>query len=478
LDNQTELIVAVDLDATVAAPAVEAESAQTAPAREEDPATFVPFSKLFQSASAFAPLASDEPMPAVRPAASLAASADVLSPAVSAPQQMPLPDLTVQVDAQQLSHEGQRSQEIVELLRLEMAALRKEFSLSRQMMPWQEGLRLSPAIQQLAMAMNEVGMPAGLRALLTDSIQEFETVEQAMPVMQNLLVNALSRPSMAIPQTGVHALCGPSGSGKTSMLGRLAYAAAQVHGVETQVMVSFADQRPGAWAQIQLLAAQSGVECYRATNSDMLRTLLQELDGKTVWIDTSGTDYGAQAELLLAEHPKVLRHAVLPLDATVTSVQTILQNSGLNWSSLMLSKVDEAAYPWALIRGLTDQSLRVSCMAWGNRIDQPAELFDAARLVYLALTPLLSHIPQGALNEHLLRPIPVKSRKPGQATRKPKLISSILNGIARDDVPSAKVNKIKDHDVIEIPILKDKLSAKPVRKKVSKVTAELRVQHG
>ena len=121
------------------------------------------------------------------------------------------------------------------------------------------------------------------------------------------------------------------------MVGRLACAAAQVHGVENQVMVSFADQRPGAWAQMQLLAAQSGVACMRAANSDMLRILLQELEGKTVWIDTCGTDFCAQAELLQTEHPKVLRHAVLPVDATVTSVQKILQNSALSWSSLMLS---------------------------------------------------------------------------------------------------------------------------------------------
>jgi hypothetical protein len=72
----------------------------------------------------------------------------------------------VEAQAEQLRHESQRSQEIVELLRLEMAALRKDFSLSRQMMPWQDGLRLSPAIQQLSLAMSEVGVPAGLRALL------------------------------------------------------------------------------------------------------------------------------------------------------------------------------------------------------------------------------------------------------------------------------------------------------------------------
>jgi hypothetical protein len=177
----------------------------------------------------------------------------------------------------------------------------------------------------------------------------------------------------------------------------LALAAAQAHGAQNQALVSFADQRPGAWAQMQLLAAQSGVACYRATDSDMLRTLLDDLVGKTVWIDTCGTDFSGQAQLLLSQHPMVLRHAVLPVDATVTSVQKILQNSALPWASLMLSKVDEAAYPWALIKGLSEQSLPVSCMAGDSRIVQAPVGFDADRLVQLALSPLSTSAPMAPM---------------------------------------------------------------------------------
>ena len=134
----------------------------------------------------------------------------------------------------------------MEMLRMEVASLRKEFSLSRQMRPWQDGLGLSPAIQQLSLAMNEAGVPAALRALLTDSIQSLDSAQEAMQVMQNLLVTAMERSPCELLPSAAHALCGPSGSGKTSMVGRLAYAAAQKQGVERQAMVSFADHRPGA----------------------------------------------------------------------------------------------------------------------------------------------------------------------------------------------------------------------------------------
>jgi flagellar biosynthesis GTPase FlhF len=470
LDNQTELIVAVDLDATPEAPMVEPLKAAV-PSQEESVAPFVPFSKLFQSASAFAPLAPEE---------SLSEVPQPLEAAVANPQlAVPKSEVSQQVQAQQQRHESQRSQEIVELLRLEMAALRKEFSLSRQMMPWQDGLRLSPAIQQLSLAMSEVGMPAGLRALLTDSIQELESVQEAWPVMQSLLVNALNRPAMTPPESGVHALCGPSGSGKTSMVGRLAYAAAMVHGTETQVMISFADQRPGAWAQMQLLAAQSGVACFRAANSDMLRALLLELEGKTVWIDTCGTDFSAQAERLQTEHPKVLRHAVLPVDATVTSVQKILQNAALNWSSLMLSKVDEAAYPWALIKGLSEQSLGVSCMAGSTRIEQAPESFDAQRLVQMALTPLLQHVPQVGEVQAEMPVLAVVNVTPSASVRTSRAKKPATNPAVKTLAAPVKKGskKVMDDDIL-IPTLMGAVPMTSTRRKPANAASALKVAHG
>jgi flagellar biosynthesis GTPase FlhF len=431
VDQQTELIVAVDVRAespvvsaipTGAEPTLQAQG--LAPAADQpvraNAADFVPFSKIFQSAHDFAPL---EPEGAKAPAgvapelalASVSSQA-ALQPSVQSPLQAFVPaqsasttpelasaGLSPQVQSTLLApaaypvsaHEAQRSQEIVDMLRQEMAALRKEFSLSRQMMPWQDGLALSPDMQKLAMAMSEVGLPAGLRALLTDSIQSLQRTEEAWPVLQALLTDALARAAVPWPQAGVHALCGPSGSGKSSMVGRLALAAAQSQGAESQVMISFADQRPGAWAQMQLLAAQAGVSCFRAADVAMLQALLDDQWGKTVWIDTCGADFGSQALNLMNSLPKVSIHAVLPVDATVTSVQKILQNSPVSWASLMLTKVDEAAHPWPLIKGLSEQSLPVSCVAADSRILQAPVAFDAQVLVQMALRPLQVQLSNG-----------------------------------------------------------------------------------
>jgi flagellar biosynthesis GTPase FlhF len=428
VDQQTELIVAVDVGSEAAqAPALvpsEAKSPIAAPNSTflADKDASLPFAEVFQNANAqaAADLQDDEAttLDFQTAEAGLRARSLPVQPQAMVADHYQIPTLSpsgtaLQETAIQAAHyEKHRSQEIVEMLRQEMSALRKEFALSRQMQPWQTTHGLSPDVQKLTMAMQEVGMPVALRSLLTDSIQGLDTLGEAWPVIEGLLTDAISRPATQVPDAGMHALCGPSGAGKTSMLGRLAYAAAQKHGAEKQVMISYGDQRPGAWSQIQLLASQAGASCFRAGDLAMLQTLIDELQGKTIWIDTPGTDFAAHAQQLKQSFSGLGIHAVLPVDATVTSVQKIIQNSETRWSSLMLTKVDEAAYPWPLIKGLCDQPLPVSCMAEDSHINVLPLRFAPERLIGLAMTPLQALLPEIA-HVHT-------AAKPAKAVRKPR----------------------------------------------------------
>jgi flagellar biosynthesis GTPase FlhF len=73
------------------------------------------------------------------------------------------------------------------------------------------------------------------------------------------------------------------------MVARLAQHAAQLHGSEKVMVISFQDQRAGAWNQTQLLCAQSGVDSFRATNASTLKLLLDEhTDRQLILIDTAG----------------------------------------------------------------------------------------------------------------------------------------------------------------------------------------------
>lgn len=469
LDHQTELIVAVDLnDAEAPKDPLMASNAQSMPAQRsqlDGETPVVPFSKLFQSASAFAPLEAEDDKRLSKGSPMVGSDKSLGALAVGEQAQPFVAQAEFRDTASQAArHEAQRSHEIVDLLRAEMAALRKEFSLSRQMQPWQDALSLSPSVQRLTQVMSDLAVPAAIRALLTDSIRDIEHESEAIRVMNGLLMGALERAQMDVPDSGVHAICGPSGAGKSAMVARLAHAAALRHGVERQVMVSFADQRPGAWSQMQMLAAQAGVACYRAIDSDMLQTLLNDMHGKTVWIDTSGADFLAQAERLGVQHPQVLRHAVLPVDATVTSVQKILQHPHLTWTSLMLSKWDEAANPWALIKGLTENALPVSCVSTSSLMTHTVAVFEPDRLVQLALSPL-------STDNHGDTPVAIEktddTAKPVQRSRARKSVDveAVKMVEKPKSSPKTKSKPLSKVDDILIPTL---LAPPAVRRSVSR----------
>jgi len=420
VDQQTELIVAVDVSAAPLIEDADAASSSKVPGvagLESKTVEFTPFSQVFQQANSgklMPSLAENEVAAPESDAQHLNLAMPPLSPSVGIAE--PTPPVA---EATTVAYEQQRNHEIVDLLRQEMAALRKEFALSRQMQAWQPVSAQHPEIQKLTVAMAEAGIPTGMRALLTDGVCQLGSLDEAWPVMGATLMAALEPKAVAVPDKGVHVLCGPTGSGKTSMLGRLAYAAAQAHGAEQQVMISFADQRPGAWSQIQLLAAQAGARCFRAADVSVLRTLLDEFQGHTVWIDTPGIDFIAMALQLVQEKQGIALHAVLPVDATVTNVQKIFQNSPIPWSSLMLTKMDEAAHPWPLIQGLCDKKLPISGVSEGHNTNSAPVPLDHHRLLTLALSPVYGMLP---LDGHATVPVP--QIKPPRKSRTSKVAST------------------------------------------------------
>jgi len=399
IDNQTELIVAVDVVPDGGTGAF-SQSVAAAPAPTEKTAAFRPFAEVYADMGAALSEVQEE-------------VADS-SPAVQA-LGVPTPSEPVH-PADDAAHEAARSREIVSLLRDEIQALKREFAMSRGMGLWSGTLAAAPVTRRLAQAFSEVGVPAALQALLLDAAHHAHSEMEALQAVQALLVKTLSpvrQRKAAKAAAQVRALVGPSGAGKTTMLGRLLLAADTEQATE-QAIISFNDLRPGAWSQIQMVAAQAGIPCYRARTAEALKTLLTELQGSgTVWIDTPGLDFMGQASILTDAVPQLQLELVLPVDATWTHARKICSADSPVWSRLWLSKLDESAMPWPLIAALCESPQPVSGFACSESVQTPVQGYDPQTLVSLALAPVTEMLE---LSESVIPELPSKAVVPRKTT--------------------------------------------------------------
>ena len=297
-------------------------------------------------------------------------------------------DAATQLAAQE--HDTLRGREIVALVREELNSLRREFKLGQQMAAWQHGgMPLPPAIGPLRDALNDAPIPVALRALLIDSIKDHPTLADAMGALSRQLAHSVEQEQAPTPVSGIHALAGPSGAGKSMMVARLAQHAAQLHGCEKVMVISFQDQRAGAWNQTQLLCAQSGVDSFRATNASTLKLLLDEhTERKLILIDTAGVQMNERLAEIRSFGLDVQCHAVIPADASAANIRRVFDNADNVWASMMLSKLDESTQPWALLQFLTDKALSVSVASHGERTADLVQDVSLAGLVQCALDNL------------------------------------------------------------------------------------------
>ena len=290
----------------------------------------------------------------------------------------------VAVQAAQEERDSLRGREIVELVREELASLRKEFKLSQQI-AWQ-GAGLSRSLLPLRNALQDAAIPVALRALLIDSIQSFEDVEPAIEEIRRQLVHSMQHSSVGVPESGLHVLAGPSGAGKSLMVARLAQHASVNLGAEQVAVISYSDQRAGAWNQTQLLSAQSGVDCFRATNATTLKLLLEEHgQRKFIIIDTPGVQMIERVAEISNISAAAQFHVVIPADASQSSLRRLLSTPQIQWQSLMISKMDESTQPWSLIQVLTEGHVGVSAASRGERLGEWSRQLQMDELVNLAL---------------------------------------------------------------------------------------------
>jgi flagellar biosynthesis protein FlhF len=282
-----------------------------------------------------------------------------------------------------------RGREIVDMVRDELSAIRKEFKLAQRVATWQSESSANAAVRPLIAALAEASIPVSLRTLLVDHINTMTDLDEAKEALRLHLTKSLGEHWAKLPQSGVHAIAGPAGAGKTLMVARLARAAAERKGAESVAVISYSDQRAGAWSQIQMLCAQSGVDCLRANDAETLKTLLSELgQRRLVLIDTPGVQTAEKLQQIMACCPELNPHLIVPADASMTTVRRYLSDMKIAWSSLMVSRMDEATQPWALLQMLCEKPVKLSAASHSPLASDGSQVLTANELVALAIRGL------------------------------------------------------------------------------------------
>jgi flagellar biosynthesis GTPase FlhF len=183
------------------------------------------------------------------------------------------------------------SREIVDTIRSEMAMLRQEMLGAGRLGGSANLPAHAPEVRSMIHHLMDEGVPGRLQARLAPAFAQAQTAAEALERLGELLGEMLE-PVFTPPEeddwSGVHVLYGPPGAGKTMMCARLAGMAVTRLGSQGVAWISYQDSRLGAWSQTLALAAQIGVDAFRARDAEALAVLLDELDDRgTVFVDTA-----------------------------------------------------------------------------------------------------------------------------------------------------------------------------------------------
>ena len=295
----------------------------------------------------------------------------------------------VEIDVAVEERDKLKAREIVDLVKQELAVMRREFKLSQQLEAWTGTHAVAQEMRPLVEALNETGMPIPLRTLVTDIINQNHTMTDVLDSITEALGENLEHTEVLNEMAGLHILAGSSGSGKTLMATRIARQKAIEYGENAVAIISFSDPRFGAWSQSLLLSTQAGVEVYRANSLDALDQLLIELDDrKLLLIDTDGINTETTINMLTTHLPMAQKHLVIAADASEGSVNKYLRKALGRWDSVMLSRLEQGTFPWPVVNALLNKKVPLSLAPASPSALEPARPITGCALIRSSLDQL------------------------------------------------------------------------------------------
>jgi hypothetical protein len=182
--------------------------------------------------------------------------------------------------------------------------------------------------------------------------------------------------------SGVHAFLGLTGSGKTTLIGKLIAQLVNASKANEVVIISYADEKLGAWNQIQLMCSKFGVQCFRCGNPQTLETVLREIpSGHNVLIDTSSLNLDQTHQAIQMVVPDALMHLVVNAEIARSSCDKLLETQ-IAWDSVNVAQMAEKPDSWVLIDALSRQhDLQLWLKTTNADLHTPADLIEVDELL-------------------------------------------------------------------------------------------------
>ncbi len=199
----------------------------------------------------------------------------------------------------------------------------------------------------------------------------------------------------------VEVFVGPPGVGKTTTIAKIA-AQERVRGGRALGMIAADAFRAGAVEQLRTLASIIGAPFRAARTIDEIAYAIDHAR-HTLLIDTAGRSPadGDVRDLrrLLGRRDDVRTHLVLPADSSVRTARRILQTfADAQPDRVVLSKMDEASAPSALVMWLMERGVPVSYITDGQRVPEDLTAATPAALATALLGDTRALAPAGSLS--------------------------------------------------------------------------------
>jgi len=271
------------------------------------------------------------------------------------------------------SGEPQLFKDLTSLIKIEFEAVKKNLLAimhSAQTRPDNE----------LSALLDDSMIPASLMRKLVQETAGCQTATQIIDSLEQFLNTNLPSNARLTGRPEVHVLAGNHGSGKTLCAVRLA-AKINADCQHPAIVVSYKAYKDGAWAQLQLLGAKTGIDVYRANDIGTLVTIASEnIDHSSVIIELPSSNSVDEALLLNQELPIARFHMVVACDSYGTATSNILKASQLRFSSVLVTRLDSRGVHWPLISFLLDQKLPLLFGCASPDVAQPLIEFNKSIL--------------------------------------------------------------------------------------------------